>query len=301
MKKEFKKLRGIVPATLTAWDAKGEIDAEKTKRYIQYLIDGGVGAVFCGGSLGEAGLMTMEQRRKIIDIAVEAAKGKVPVIVGTWHNCTRIAVELSKYAEDAGADIAMAALPHYPKPTQDGLYEHYKAIAEAVNIPVFIYSWFGQFGIEIEPETVARLAKDGYIQGIKYSAADVRAIAEIIRLTEGKITVMLGVETLLLTALCLGTDCSMGVSPCLVPEETVKIYNLFREGKIDEAGKQQVAIIPLFNILTHNDTRDDVPLIKEGLKMLGHDIGESPMPATKVSPEEKEKLRQELRKLGKLK
>lgn len=301
MKKEFKKLRGVIPATLTAWDSKGEIDGEKTKSYIQYLMDRGVSGIFCGGSMGEAGLMTMEQRRKIIDVGVEAAKGKVPVIVGTWHHCTRIAVELSKYAEDAGADVAMAALPHYPKPTQEGLYQHYKAISEAINIPVFVYSWFGQFGIEIEPETVARLAKGGYIQGIKYSSPDILAIGEIIRLTEGEITILLGAETIFLAGLCLGVDGCMGVSPAVVPEETVKMYNLLQEGKIEEAAKQQLTMLPFYKFLTHNDTRDDVPLLKEGLKMLGQDLGELPLPATKVPPDIKEKLRQELRRLGKLK
>ncbi len=194
----------------------------------------------------------------------------------------------------------MVSLPHYPKPTQEGLYEHYKAISKAINIPIFIYSWFGQYGIEIEMETLVRLAQDGYIQGIKYSTPDVGKIAEIVRLTEGKITVMPGVEILLLTALLLGADGCLGATLELVPEETVKVYNLFNEGKITEAAKQQAKIMPLFNALTHNDTRDDVPLMKEGLKMLGQDLGESPLPATKVPPDAKEKLRQELSKLGKL-
>jgi len=301
MKKESKKLGGVIPATLTAWDSKGEIDGEKTTSYLQYLIDRGVSGIFCGGSLGEAGLMTIEQRKEIVNIAVEAAKGKVPVIAGTWHNCTRIAVELSKYVEDAGADVAMAALPHYPKTTQEGLYEHYKAIAEAVNIPVFVYSWFRQFGIEIEPETVARLAKDGYVQGIKYSAPDVLAVEEIIRLTEGKITIVLGAETIFLAGLCLGADGCMGASPTVVPEETVKMYNLFQEGKIEEAAKQQLHTLPFYKFLSHNDSRDDVPLLKEGVKMLGQDLGELQLPFVKVPPDTKEGLRQELRRLGKLK
>jgi len=301
MKRESKKLGGVIPATLTAWNSKGEIDEEKTTSYLQYLIDRGVSGIFCGGSMGEAGLMTMEQRKKIIDIGVEAAKGKVPVIAGTWHNCTRIAIELSKYAEAAGADVAMAALPHYPKTTQEGLYEHYKAIAEAVRIPVFVYSWLGQFGIEMEPETVARLAKGGYIQGIKYSTADILAVGEIIRLTEGKITILLGAETIFLAGLCLGADGCMGVSPAVVPEETVKMYNLLQEGKIEEAAKQQLNTLPFYKFLTHNDTRDDVPLLKEAVKMLGQDLGELQLPFVKVPPDTKEGLRQELRRLGKLK
>ncbi|MCK4387239.1 MAG: dihydrodipicolinate synthase family protein, partial [Dehalococcoidia bacterium] len=226
-----------------------------------------------------------------------AAKGKVPLFAGTGHNSTRIAVELSKYAEDAGADGVIASLPHYPKPTQEGLYQHYKAVAEAVNIPVFVYNWPGQYGLDIEPETVARLAEDGYIQGIKDSHIDIDHTAEIIRLTEGKITVWTGFETKVLPGLCLGADGSVCTIANIIPAEVVEIYSLFQEGKIKEAGKKQLSILGLFNVLS---TRGDMQLLKEGLKMLGFDVGDAMMPTSKVSPEIREKLREELRKLGKL-
>ncbi|GAI48074.1 unnamed protein product, partial [marine sediment metagenome] len=128
----------------TIFNSEGEIDAEKTKNFIQHLIDEGVHGIFVAGSTGEYSLMGMEQRKEIIDIGVDAAKGQVPLFAGTGHNSTIIAVVLSKYAEDAGADGVIASLPHYPKPTQEGLYQHYRAIAEAVNIPVFVYNWPGQ-------------------------------------------------------------------------------------------------------------------------------------------------------------
>jgi len=294
---EVKKFPGIVPPVITVFDSDGEIDGEKTKRFIQHLIDEGVHGIFIAGSTGEYSLMSMEQRKKIIDIGVEAAKGKVPLFAGTGHNSTKIAVELSKYAQNAGADGVIPSLPHYPKPTQEAIYQHYKMIAEEVDIPLFVYNWPGQYGVDIEPETVAHLAKDGYIQGIKDSHMDIDHTAEIIRLTERKITVWTGFETKILPALCLGANGSVCTVGNIIPKEVVEIYNLFQEGKIKEAAKVQLSIFGLVNALS---SRHDMQPLKEGIKMLGYDVGNALMPTTKVSSETKEKIKEELRKLGKL-
>jgi len=295
--KEVRKFQGIIPPAITIFNSEGEIDGGKTKRFIQHLIDEGVHGIFVAGSTGEAPLMNIDQRREIIDIGVEAANGKVPLLAGTGHNGTRVAVELSKYAEGAGADGVIVFLPHYPGPTQEGLYQHYKAIAEAVNIPVFVYNCVEQYGIEIEPETVARLARDGYVKGIKDSTADIDHIAEVIWLTGGKITVLEGIETKVLSALCLGADGSICTIGNMIPAEMVEIYNLFRAGKIEEAGKKQLSIFGLFNALCSSV---EVQVLKEGLKILGYDVGDALMPVNKIPPDIKTKLREELRKMGKL-
>jgi len=296
--KEKRKFRGIVPPVITVFDSAGEIDREKTKKFIRHLIDEGVHGIFVAGSTGEAALMTMEQRREIIDVGVEAAGGKVPVFAGTGHNATRIAVELSKYAEKAGADAVVLHLPHYPKPTQEGIYQHYKAAAEAVSIPVFVYSWPGQYAHDIAPETVARLAKDGYIKGIKDTAEDIDHTAEIIRLTEGSISVFEGFESKVLPALCLGAVGSVCTIANLIPAEVVAIYDFFMKGNMEEARKKQLSIFGLINALS---SRHDSQLLKDGIKMLGYDVGDALMPTNDPVPVDiKEKLREELKKLGKL-
>jgi len=241
--------------------------------------------------------MNLGQRKEIIDIGVEAAAGKVPLFAGTGHNSTRIAVELSKYAENAGADVVVVFLPHYPKPTQEGFYEHYKAIGEAVNIPVFVYNSWEGYGVEIAPETVARLAEEGYVQGIKDSTSDLDHISRVLWLTGGKITVFTGLETKVLPALALGADGSICTIGNLIPREMVEIYNLFRAGKIEEAGRKQLSIMGLFNILVSSV---EMQVVKDGLKILGYDVGDALMPASKVSPDVKEKLKVELKKMGKL-
>ena len=295
--KEIRKFQGIVPPVVTIFDKEGEIDREKTKKFIQHLINEGVHGIFIAGSTGEAPLMNLGQRKEIIDIGVEAAAGKVPLFAGTGHNSTRIAVELSKYAENAGADAVVVFLPHYPKPTQEGFYEHYKVIGEAVNIPVFVYNSWEGYGVEIAPETVARLAEEGYVQGIKDSTSDLDHISRVLWLTGGKITVFTGEETKVLPALALGADGSICTIGNLIPREMVEIYTLFRAGKIEEAGRKQLSIMGLYNILISSVATQ---VVKEGLKILGHDAGDSLMPADKIPADIKEKLKVELKKMGKL-
>ena len=240
--------------------------------------------------------MNMNQRKEIIDIGVEAAGGRVPLFAGTGHNATRITVELSKYAQDAGADGVIVSVPHYPRPTQEGLYHHYKTVAEEINIPLFIYNYPGQYGLDIEPEIVANLAKDGYIQGIKDAHTRIEHTAEVIRLTEGKITVW-GFESRILPILCLGGSGCVCAIGNIIPGELVQIYDLFQQGKIKEATKKQLSIFGLIDVLFE---RDDMQVLKEGIKMLGHDVGDALMPISKPSPNIKERMRVELRKLGKL-
>jgi len=290
----IKKFEGIVPPTVTVFDSEGEIDKEKNERFLQHLIDEGVHGLFVSGSTGEASLMSLKQRKEIIDIGVAVAKGKVPLYAGTGHNSTRITIEVSKYAEKAGADAIIVHTPHYPKPIQESLYQHYKAVAEAVSIPVWAYTWPDQYGVDMEPKTVARLAKDGYIQGIKDSHLDIDHTAEIIRLTKGNFIVVGGEDTLIFPLLCLGGHGSISVLANIIPAEVVAIFDTFREGKSEEAREKQLSILTLAWTLSRRE------LLKEGIKMLGIDVGKALMPTSEVSPAEKEKIKQELRILGKL-
>jgi len=289
-----RKFEGIAPPVVTVFDSEGEIDKEKNERFLQHLIDEGVHGLFVSGSTSEAPLMSIKQREEIIDIGVEVAKGKVPLYAGTGHNSTRITIELSKYAEKAGADAIIVHIPHYPRPIQESVYQHYKAVAEAVSIPVWAYTWPDQYGVDMEPKTVARLAKDGYIQGIKDSHLDLDHTAEIIRLTEGDFTVFGGEDTLIFPLLCLGGHGSVSVLANIIPAEVAAIFDTFREGKLEESRKKQLSILPLVWTLSRRE------LLKEGIKMLGFDVGKALMPTSEVSPAEKEKIKQELRNLGKL-
>jgi 4-hydroxy-tetrahydrodipicolinate synthase len=300
--KTEKKIYGVVTTPLTVWDSKGDPDKEKTKKYIRHLIAEGVHAIFYPGSASEFGLMSTEEQKEMISLGIEAAQGKVPVLSGTGHNSTKHAVRLSQYAEKAGADAVMLSLPHDPKPTQEGLYMHYKTVAQSIKIPVFAYSWPKSFGVEIDPETVARLAEEGYLHGIKDAADDLWHMAEIIRLTKGKITVLAGVDPTCLGGLCLGADGIMSSAADIVPGDVVKMYNLFREGKLKEAAELQLLLLGIFKALCTVRDRDSLVILREGNKMLGQDMGEPVLPSTKdFPPVMLENLRKELKKLGRLK
>lgn len=296
--KEAKKFHGIIPPNVTVFDSEGRIDRGKTGKFIQYLITEGVHGILVAGSTGEYSLMSMEQRKEIIDIGVQAVGGKVPVMAGTGHNSTEITVELSKYAEKAGADAVLVILPHYPKPTEEGLYEHYKTVAQSINIPVYVYNYPAQYGYSMEPEMVARLAKDGYIGGIKDTHENIDHTAEVIRLTKGDISVLEGYESKIVPALAIGADGSICTIGNLIAAEVVEIYNLFKSGRIEQAREKQIDIFPLINLLA---TRHDMQLLKESIKLLGHDVGDALMPTSKVSPDIMGRVKEELRKLGKLK
>ena len=295
--REIKKFRGIISPVITVFNSQGEIDSDKTKKFINHLIEEGINGIFVAGSTGESSLMNMEQRKQIIDIGVDATKGKVPLFAGTGHNSTKITIELSQYAEKKGADVVIISLPHYPQPNQLGLYRHYKTVAENISIPVFIYNCPRQYVIDIEAETVASLAKEGYIQGIKDSHFNIDHTAEIVALTGGRITVWTGYEKKILPALSLGADGSVCTISNIIPKETVEIFNLFEEGKFKEAQQKQLSIFELVNCF---EGRHDMQPLKEGIKMLGCDVGDALMPTYEVSKDIKIKIKEALRKLGKL-
>jgi len=293
----MRKFAGIVPPVITVFDECGEIEADKTTAYIRSIMNTGIHGIFVGGSTGEAALMTIEQRKQVIDIGVEACGGRLPVFAGTGCNSTKLTIELSKYAKGAGADGIVVALPHYPRPTQEGIYRHYQAIAEAVDIPLFVYNYPEQYGLDIEPETVARLAEEGCIAGIKDTHVDLDHTAEIIRLTRGRITVWQGYDTKLLPALCLGADGAVCTIANVIPQEMVCIYDAYRQGNLEEAARIQLSVFGLVRALSY---RHDIQPLKEALKMLGYDVGDALRPATTVSAQEREMIRKALTDLGKL-
>jgi len=295
--KNIKKFTGVFPPVVTVFNSNGEINENKTKNFIQHLIDQGIHGIFIGGTTGEFSLMTMEQKKQIVKVGVEAANGKIPVIAGVGDNNTRIAVELAKEAEKSGADGVLAFLPHYPKPTQEGLYEHYKTIAKAISIPVGAYNCPAQYGINIEPETINRLVEEGYIQLLKDTVIDLDHTAEVIRLTKGKITIWAGYETKVLPALSLGVDGCIVTIGNLIPAEIVSIYNLFKEGKIIEAREKQLSIFPLAQAVF---AREDMQPLKEAIELTGYEVGNAIKPATKVSKEQLEKILLELKNLRKI-
>lgn len=289
------KLEGVIPPVVTAFDVDRSLNLDKTKAFIRHLIDKGVHGIFVAGSTGEYTLLSVQERKDLFAAGVEAVDGKVPLLAGTGHNSTRIAIELSQSAEKAGADAVVVSLPHYPRPTEDGLYEHYKQIAKAVSIPVFVYNWPDAMGYSISPELVAQLGNEGLIAGIKDSHQNLDHPAEIFRLTRGQITVFAGWASKLLPALSLGLDGIIATAANAIPEEVVAIYDLFQTGDLNKAREMHYRILPFINAMElHPDG------IKQAVRLLGHDVGPSRLPVEEAPTAVTAALNESLRGLGKL-
>jgi 4-hydroxy-tetrahydrodipicolinate synthase len=292
----MRKFVGVIPPVVTAFDSDRRMDLERTKEFIRHLIDKGVHGIFIAGSTGEYTLLSLQERKDLISAGVEAVAGKVPLLAGTGDNNTATAIKLSQFAEEAGADAATVALPHYPKPTQEGLYEHYKRISESISIPLMVYCWPEQHaGLNIEPEIVARLAEEGAISGIKDSSTDIDHTAEIIRLTEDRISVLIGWASKLLPALVLGaagTVCTIGN---VIPEEVIAIYDYFKQGEMDMAREVQLKILPLIEAAGAHPGGT-----KKALRLIGESVGPSPLPILDAPDAVSASIKEELTRLGKL-
>jgi len=291
----MRKFVGVVPPVVTAFNADRTINLEKTKAFIRNLIDKGVHGIFVAGSTGEYTLLSEQERKDLFVAGAEAVEGKVPLLAGVGHNSTRIAVEFSQYAEEVGVDGVVVSLPHYPKPTEEGLYKHYEQIAEAVSIPVLVYNWPEAMGFSISPELVARLANDGVIAGIKDSHQNLDHPMEILRLTQGEITVFAGWASKLLPALTLGLHGIIATSANAIAEEVVAIYDLYQAGDLEKAREMHYKIQPFINAMEEHPDG-----IKQAVRLLGCDVGPSRFPIEETPDKVKETLRERLRDLGKI-
>ncbi|HIH45448.1 MAG TPA: 4-hydroxy-tetrahydrodipicolinate synthase, partial [Candidatus Methanoperedenaceae archaeon] len=180
---------GVLPALVTPFTPKNELDIEGLKGNIEFLVDGGVSGIVPCGTTGESATLSMKEHRKVIEVSVECSK--VPVIAGTGSNNTVEAIELTKYAVDAGCAAALMITPYYNKPTDRGLIQHFTAVAEAVDIPIIVYNVPGRTSLNMKPEVAAQLAKVDNIIGIKEASGSLDQITKILELTRGEDFVVL--------------------------------------------------------------------------------------------------------------
>ena len=242
MAEKEKKFNGIMPPILTPMTEKGDIDESAMRRFVNFLIDGGVNAVIVNGTMGEFYALTEEERTKTAKIVINEVNGRVPVIIGTGHSGTKPAVELSKEAEDLGADAVQVMPPYYIVPTDDGIYAHYADIAEAIKIPIFVYNNFGTTKIDLSAQLLAKLSEIDNVIGLKLSPggriAPVELAYNVRKLTKERpdLIIMIATASLWLFGMELGISngCVMGL-PNVFPHEYSQMYNFVCEGKLEEA------------------------------------------------------------------
>ena len=227
---------GAITALVTPFK-RGELDTNALKKLIEFQIEKGINGIVPCGTTGEAPTLSYEEHKKVIELTVKYVKKRVPVIAGTGANSTEEAIELTEFAKKVGADGALLVCPYYNKPSQEGLYRHFKKVAEAVNIPIILYNIPGRTGINMLPETVVRLSKIPNIVGIKEASGSLEQVTEIIKNIDKDFVVLSGDDSLTLPMLSLGGKGVISVASNIIPDKIAKMVSLYLNKRVDEARK----------------------------------------------------------------
>ena len=239
---------GAATALITPFK-NGVIDYDAYGKILEAQIEGGISALVLAGPTGESSTLTDEEHREIIRYAVEKVAGRVPIIAGTGSNDTSYAIELSKFACSVGADALLLVTPYYNKATQNGLYEHFKAIAESCDKPCILYNVPSRTGCNILPDTAARLADMDNIVAIKEASGDISQIAELAAKCGDTLDIYSGNDNQILPIMSLGGKGVISVLSNVLPAETSEICSRFLSGDIDGALKLQLKYLPFINAL----------------------------------------------------
>ena len=256
---------GSIVAIVTPF-RKGKVDERTFGDLIEWQIANGTNGIVPCGTTGESATLTHEEHHRVIKLAVEVAKRRVPVIAGTGSNSTDEAISLTKHAKKAGADGALLITPYYNKPTQEGLYRHYKAVAEAVDIPQILYNIPVRTGVNMLPATVARLAAMKNIVGVKEGSGSVQQASEIAQTCGDRLAVLCGDDPLTLPMMAVGGKGVITVTANVMPKEMAQLVAWFLAGRIVEARQLHFKLSPLFTALFLET--NPIP-VKEALGMMG--------------------------------
>jgi 4-hydroxy-tetrahydrodipicolinate synthase len=285
------RFKGVYPAMVTPFTDEDEIDVEGMRANIAYLEKGGVAGLVPCGSTGESATLTSDEHKRLIEVTVDAAN--VPVIAGTGSNNTAEAVELTRYAQDAGADAALVIVPYYNKPMKSGLIEHFGAVAQACEIPLILYNIPGRTGINMEPETISTVAHEySNVAGVKEASANFTQISNIIEITRGlEFSVLSGDDGLTLPMMALGATGVISVTADILPKQMGQLAQLCLEGNFAKARDVHYQLAPLFKALFIET--NPIP-IKKACDLLGLAGGPLRLPLTMMTEPNAAKLKETL-------
>jgi 4-hydroxy-tetrahydrodipicolinate synthase len=239
---------GAIVATVTPF-RDGKVDAAALRRLVEFQIRSGTDGIVPCGTTGEAPTLSYEEHERVIDLVIQAADGRVPVIAGTGSNNTKEAIALTRYAKKAGADAALVITPYYNKPTQKGLIAHFTAVAGSADIPVILYNVPGRTGVNMAPETVARLAEVPNIVGVKEASGNLAQICDILQMTPKTFCVLSGDDGLYYPMLALGAKGVISVVSNVAPKEMADLYDAFALGEVKKARDLHFRLWPLMQAL----------------------------------------------------
>ena len=287
---------GAGVAIVTPFKANGEVNYEKFAELIEFQIAEGTDAIIVCGTTGESSTLTHEEHLDVIKYCVEKVAGRIPVVAGTGSNCTETAVYLSIEAEKYGADALLLVSPYYNKATQNGLYQHYKTIADSVKIPCILYNVPSRTGCNIAPETVVRLCTDvENIVGVKEASGNIGQIVKLMSIAGGKVDLYSGNDDQIVPLLALGGKGVISVLSNVAPRQTHDICAKFFAGDIEGSAAEQLRAIPLYNALFCEV--NPIP-VKKALNLMGKEAGPLRMPLTEMEEENAAKLEKAMKEYG---
>ncbi len=277
----------------------GKLDEPAFKKLTQAQIDGGIDGIVPVGTTGESATLDYDEHIQVIKWAVESCARKIKVIAGTGANATKEAIYLTKAAEEAGADGSLQVAPYYNKPTQEGLFQHFAAIARETKLPIILYSIPGRCGVEIGVDTVARLAREcKNIVGIKEAGGNADRVSQLRAVLGPKFTILSGDDSLTLPFMAVGAEGVISVASNVAPRQVADMVKAFAVGKTEPARQLHFQLYPIFKDLFIET--NPIP-VKAALAMLGQIAEEYRLPLVPMSPKNRETLRSSMKASGLLK
>jgi len=287
--------KGSIVAIVTPFK-KGQLDEKKLRELVEFQIKNGTSGIVPCGTTGESATLSFQEHERAIEITIEQVNKRIPVIAGTGSNSTEEAIMLTKHAAKAGADASLQVSPYYNRPTQRGLYEHFRAIAQAVDIDIILYNIASRTGVNIEPETIARLARDcKNIVGVKEASGNLEQMARIRALCDDKFDLISGDDSLTLPVLSIGGTGVISVVANIVPRDVTDMVAAFGKGDIKEARQLHYKLMPLVKAMFIET--NPIPL-KTAMGLLGMCESDLRLPLCAMSEENIEKLKKALKEYG---
>lgn len=288
--------KGAGVAIVTPMKANGEVNYEKFAQLVEFQIQNGTDAIIVCGTTGEASTLTHEEHLSVIKYCVEVVKGRIPVIAGTGSNCTETAIYLSTEAEKYGVDGLLLVTPYYNKATQKGLFEHFKAVADSVKLPVILYNVPGRTGCNILPETAVKLCTQvENIVGIKEASGNISQVARLAALAQGKVDIYSGNDDQIVPILSLGGKGVISVLSNVAPRETHEICAKYFEGDVEGSLALQLKAMELCDKLFCEV--NPIP-VKKALNLMGMEAGTLRRPLTEMEEANAAKLEQAMKNFG---
>jgi len=273
----------------------GQVDEVALRALVEWHIAEGTDAIVATGTTGESATLSHAEHHDVIRIVVEQTKGRIPVIAGTGSNATRESLELTAFAKEAGADAALLITPYYNKPTQEGLYQHYKTIAEAVHLPIMLYNVPGRTAVNMSAETVARLAEIPNVVSIKEATADMELASNILRLAGNKIELISGDDATVLPFMAIGGKGVISVTANIAPRMVSDMVHACLEGRWDDARVLHMKLLHINKLMFVES--NPIP-VKAAVAMLGRCGEELRLPLTPLSEQYRQPLWEEMQGLG---